>query len=241
MKSHGTVGLGEKIMTIEILYFASLSDLMERDSETLELAEGSTAAQMLDVLEEQSPVLRDFDRRFRVAVNQTFVELDSVIPDGAEVAFIPPVSGGEPPSVKVSISKAELDIQAATQAVRRNDCGAVVTFLGTVRDLTGDQVTDKLDYTAYEKMAESELRAICEEAIQRWELGGIVVEHRIGSLHPGEVAVVVACSSAHRDGAFEAARFLIDTTKERVPLWKKEFSPDGTAWIEGDARVQARN
>lgn len=228
-------------MTIEILYFASLSDLMGKDSETLQLAEGATAAQMLDALEEQSPALKSFDRRFRVAVNQTFVELDSVIPEGAEVAFIPPVSGGEPPLVKVSITESELDIQAATLAVRRNDCGAVVTFLGTVRDLTGDQVTEKLDYSAYQKMAESELKAICDEANQRWKLGGIVVEHRIGTLHPGEVAVVVACSSPHRNGAFDAARFLIDTTKERVPLWKKEFSPDGTAWIEGDARVQARN
>jgi molybdopterin synthase catalytic subunit len=116
----------------------------------------------------------------------------------------------------------------------------VVSFLGTVRELTGEQVTQRLEYSAYREMAQKELLSICREAARRWSLGGAVVEHRIGTLSPGEIAVVACCSAPHRKEAFEAARFLIDTTKEKVPLWKKEIGPDGVAWIEGDARVASQ-
>ena len=146
---------------------------------------------------------------------------------------------GESPTIAVAISAQPLSAERALEAVRRNDCGAVVLFLGTVRDITGEQVTQRLDYSAYQAMAEKELYGLCQEAAERFALGAMVVEHRVGTLEPGEIAVVVAASSAHRDGAFQAARFLIDQTKERVPLWKKEFGPDGTAWIEGDARVSS--
>lgn len=226
-------------MTVTVLSFASLSDLLGA-SQTLELSGPSTVAELLDQLESSHPELKRYQRRYRVAVNQEFVELDAAIPEGAEVALIPPVSGGAPPTLKVRICEQSLSTEDALEAVRRKDCGAVVLFLGTVRDITGDQVTERLDYTVYQALAEKELTKICQEAIERWPLGGVTVEHRVGSLSPGDVAVVVAASSPHRQGAFEAARFLIDTTKERVPLWKKEIGPDGQAWIEGDARVDAR-
>lgn len=210
---------------------------MEADEETLSLPEGSTALQLLEQLEEKKPALKAFQRRFRVAQNQTFVELDTRLEQGAEVALIPPVSGGAGDVGSVKISYEPLDANAALEAVRRRDCGAVVLFLGTVRDITGELVTERLDYTAYEAMAESELKKLCREAVEMFELKAVVVEHRVGSLDPGEIAVVVAASSAHRDGAFQGARYLIDQTKERVPLWKKEIGPDGQVWLEGDTRI----
>lgn len=141
------------------------------------------------------------------------------------------------PSIRVGLSWAPLSVDAALAEVRQLCCGAIVIFLGTVRDVTAEMITEKLDYSAYEAMASKELEVLAIEAKSRWDLGGIVVFHRLGSLEPGEIAVVVAVSSPHRDGAFAAARFLIDETKHRVPLWKKEYGADGVAWIEGDARV----
>lgn len=225
-------------MNITLLCFASLSDIL--GSERKVQLEGSPkVTDLLDKLESDVPELKRFQRRYRVAVNQEFVDFESGLSEGAEVALIPPVSGGASPSIQVQISEQPLSTEAALESVRRKDCGAVVLFLGTVREITGEQVTQRLDYTAYRALAEKELRQICEEALAHWELGGVVVEHRIGELAPGEIAVVAAASSPHRQGAFEAARFLIDTTKARVPLWKKEIGPDGEAWIEGDARVPA--
>lgn len=225
------------MITVTLLYFASLSDLMGTGEQSLELPDGSSVSDLLDLLEQTTPGLTRFQRRYRVAMNQTFVNFDEPILDGAELALIPPVSGGAGSFISIAISDQPLQPERATEAVRRNDCGAVVLFLGTVRDITGEMVTCRLDYSVYQAMAEKELRALCQEAAELYSLGAIVVEHRVGSLEPGEIAVVVACSSPHRDGAFKAARFLIDETKKRVPLWKKEYGPDGTAWVEGDARV----
>jgi MoaE-MoaD fusion protein len=224
-------------MPTKVLFFASLVDLVGRDEATLELTEEVSVAELLDRLERQFPELKKFERRFRVALNQNFVDNDGSVSPGDEVALIPPVSGGSSPHVRAAIKSEPLDTTALTREVMNTACGAVVSFLGTVRDLTGDQITDKLHYTAYESMAQKELLDICRQACRRWALGGAVVEHRVGQLEPGEIAVVACCSAPHRAEAFEAARFLIDATKERVPLWKKEFGPDGTAWLEGDARV----
>lgn len=225
-------------METTVLFFASLGDLVGHQEVSVDLKQPLKVAELVKLLEEQYPALKRFDRRFRVAVDQSFVEDESLVEPGREVALIPPVSGGAGPVVRAAIKVEPLDMAALTEEVLSHQCGAVVTFLGTVRDLTGDQVTDKLQYSSYEKMAQSELLKICEEAAQKWPLGGAVVEHRVGELMPGDIAVVAACSAPHREEAFQACRFLIDTTKERVPLWKKEFGPDGTAWIEGDARVQ---
>ncbi len=234
--------LVEGQIAVTVLYFASLSDVMGGSEQTLQLPEGSSVNDLIEALELRAPKLRDFQRRFRVAQDQEFVSNDTPLRDGAELALIPPVSGGCGPDVHVEISGDPLSVDRALEFVRRRDCGAVVTFLGTVRDVTGSEVTERLDYTAYQTMAEKELGAICVEAVERFEpLGALFVAHRVGSLFPGDIAVVVAASSPHRAGAFDAARYLIDTTKARVPLWKKEVGPGGKAWVEGDARVPSNS
>lgn len=220
----------------KVLFFASLTDLVGTDEATVDHREELTVSQFLERVEDQHPRLVEFQRRFRVALNEEFVGNDAVVKPGAEVALIPPVSGGEHPHIRVAVSSQPLDMTALTEEVRHPSCGAVVTFLGTVRELTGEVVTDKLQYTAYEAMACKEMEKICVEAVERYRLGGAVVEHRVGELQPGDIAVIAACSSGHRQEAFEACRFLIDTTKERVPIWKKEFGPDGESWVEGPGR-----
>jgi molybdopterin synthase catalytic subunit len=125
-----------------------------------------------------------------------------------------------------------IDHAALTESVRRPGCGAVVIFLGTVRDLTGDQVTVALDYEAYPPMAEKKMAEIADDTRARWPVGAIAMVHRLGRLAVGEVSVAVAVSCPHRAQAFEACRHAIDRLKDLVPIWKKENAPDGGGdWV----------
>jgi molybdopterin synthase catalytic subunit len=136
----------------------------------------------------------------------------------------------------VRLTRSPIDYHALTEQVRRADCGAVVTFLGTVRDLTGERITLALDYEAYAGMAEKKMAAIEADTRARWPVGEMVLEHRLGHLEVGEVSVAVAISCPHRAQAFEACRHAIDRLKELVPIWKKENWADGTTeWVHPGA------
>ncbi len=130
------------------------------------------------------------------------------------------------------LTRDAIDFAALTESARSPHCGAVVLFLGTVRDLTGEHVTAFLEYEAYAPMAEKKLAEIEAEARKRWPVGEIAIVHRLGRLEVGEVSVAVAVSCPHRGDAFDACRYVIDTLKELVPIWKKENAPDGTGeWV----------
>lgn len=132
----------------------------------------------------------------------------------------------------IRLTREAIDYHALTESVRDPHCGAVVLFLGTVRDLTGEQVTVFLDYEAYAPMAEKKLAEIEAEVRRRWTVGEIALIHRLGRLAVGDVSVAVALSCPHRGGAFDACRFAVDTLKELVPIWKKENAPDGSGeWV----------
>ena len=132
----------------------------------------------------------------------------------------------------IQLTTEPIDHALLTEKVRRKDCGAVVTFLGTVRDLTNDRVTVALDYEAYPAMAEKKMAEIERETRTRWPIGEMAMVHRLGHLDVGEVSVAVAVSCPHRAEAFEACRFAIDRLKELVPVWKKENWADGsTEWV----------
>jgi molybdopterin synthase catalytic subunit len=132
----------------------------------------------------------------------------------------------------IAITAAPIDHAALTERVRSDRAGAVCTFLGTVREMTGDRRTTALDYEAYPEMAQRKLAGLEAEARQRWPVIDVALVHRVGHLEPGEVSVVVAVSCPHRHQAFDACRWLIDTLKEVVPIWKKEVWADGTEeWV----------
>lgn len=132
----------------------------------------------------------------------------------------------------IQLTNDPIDSARLTESVRRPGCGAVVTFLGTVRDLTGEAVTVALEYDAYRPMAEKILAEIEAEVRGRWPVGDLTLVHRLGRLDVGEISVAVAVSCPHRAQAFDACRHAIDRLKELVPIWKKDHTPDGiSAWI----------
>lgn len=132
----------------------------------------------------------------------------------------------------IQLTDQPIDYAAVTDSVRCNNAGAVVMFMGTVREMTGEKQTTSLDYEAYPDMAEAKMREVVEAAQERWPLQQVAAVHRVGHLQLGDVAVVVAVSAAHRVEAFEAGRFIIDTIKDVVPIWKKELWADGsTEWV----------
>jgi molybdopterin synthase catalytic subunit len=136
----------------------------------------------------------------------------------------------------IQLTRDPIDYHTLTEQVRRDSCGAVVTFLGTVRDLTGERVTVALDYEAYPAMAEKKMTEIEADTLSRWPVGAIALVHRLGRLEVGEVSVAVAVSCPHRGEAFEACRHAIDRLKELVPIWKKENWSDGsTEWVHPSA------
>ena len=138
------------------------------------------------------------------------------------------------------LTRDAVDYHALTEAVRSPHCGAVVLFLGTVRDLTGEHVTAFLEYEAYAPMAEKKLAEIEAEVRRRWPIGEIGIVLRLGRLEVGDVSVAVAVSCPHRGEAFDAGRYAIDTLKELVPIWKKENAPDGTGeWVHQSAKPGA--
>jgi len=141
-------------------------------------------------------------------------------------------------STMVALTRESIDHIALTESVRRPECGGVVTFLGTVRDLTGDQITAALEYEAYPPMAEAKMREIADDTHQRWPGCHVALVHRLGRLDVGEVSVAVAVSAPHRAEAFAACRHAIDRLKELVPIWKKDIGPQGESeWVHPDSGI----
>ncbi len=132
----------------------------------------------------------------------------------------------------IELTNRPIDNARVLQQVQSPNCGAVVLFLGTTRQFTGERETASLDYECYPEMAKRKLAELEDEARRRWEIVGCCIIHRLGHLELGEASVAIAVSSAHRGHAFDAGRWLIDTIKEVVPIWKKENWSDGTAeWV----------
>lgn len=137
-------------------------------------------------------------------------------------------------SIRVTVGDDPIDGGALLAEVSRPESGATVLFLGTVRDHSAGKVgVTHLDYEVYTEQVEPKIGEIVQEAMARWPVIAVVVEHRSGRVDVGETSVAVAVSSAHRGDAFAAARHIIDELKQRAPIWKKEFWPGGSEWSRG--------
>lgn len=133
--------------------------------------------------------------------------------------------------IDIQLLDSALDIKTCVDFVTTLETGGIDVFIGTVRNNTKGKKVLQLDFEAYDKMAISEMKKIAEQALQKWSLNKIAIHHRKGILKVGEIPVIIAVSSAHRAAAFEACRFIIDTLKQTVPIWKKEFFEDGEVWV----------
>jgi molybdopterin synthase catalytic subunit len=131
----------------------------------------------------------------------------------------------------IEITDQPIEVQKIITAASKHEAGAVNTFIGTVRNNTSGNKVIRLEYEAYEPMAISEIQKIINQATEQWKLTGFAVSHRIGVLLPGEIAVVVAVSTPHRKDSFAACQFIIDTLKQTVPIWKREFFENGDEWV----------
>jgi molybdopterin synthase catalytic subunit len=214
---------------LTVRFFAAARERVKRGELELELPGGSTVRQVLAELVQRYPELESLLPHLRVAVDQEFVALDFLVPPGAEVALIPPVAGGTAGLFRV-VDRA-LELSEVVAAVHSTSQGGLVTFTGAVRDHSKGQTITRLEYEAYVPMAEKKLEEIGGEAKAQWPGVEVAIVHRVGTLLPGELAVVIAVSAPHRKEAFRACEFVIDRLKEVVPIWKKEFAADGAVWV----------
>jgi molybdopterin synthase catalytic subunit len=133
--------------------------------------------------------------------------------------------------IDIQLSEKPLEVQACLDWVMDPACGGIDVFIGTVRNATQGKEVLRLKFEAYERMAIKELQKICENALVKWPVHKISVHHRTGVLQVGEIPVIIAVSAAHRAAAFDACRYIIETLKETVPIWKKEVFADGEVWV----------
>lgn len=198
------------------------------------MPDGASARDVLARYEAESPRLKDAFASIALAVNQQYSKPDVKLRAGDEIAFLPPVSGGAPDGRHANIIRDRIDTRKVLEELKCGDDGAAVVFEGVVRNQTRGRKTRYLEYEAYEEMALQQMESLSDEALQKFQVRDVAIVHRLGHLEIGEISVLIVVASAHRAPAFEACRWLIDTLKRKVPIWKKEFFEDGAVWADGE-------
>ena len=226
-------------MQVRVLFFGVLRDLAGKSNDSLELPEGGSVRDVIARYESQIPRFKDSLPSIALAVNQQYASPETKLKDNDEVALLPPVSGGaagERPAERrcAFITREPIQTPQILESVKRGEDGAALVFEGIVRNQTRGRKTLYLDYEAYDQMALQQMETLAAEALGRFQIRDVAIVHRLGRLQISETSVVIAVASAHRAAAFEACRWLIDTLKRKVPIWKKEYFEDGAVWADGD-------
>jgi MoaE-MoaD fusion protein len=229
-------------MQVRVLFFGMLKDLTGQASDALDLPEGATLADLRDHYEKRTPGLKRLAGSLAMSVNQEYAGPDDKLKAGDEIALLPPVSGGSGEaatayrmgSKQVAIIRGKIDTQQVLEKIKRPEDGSAVVFEGVVRDNTRGRRTLYLEYEAYESMALKQMEALAGQAMVQFKIRDVAMVHRLGRLEIGETSVLIVVASAHRAAAFDACRWLIDTLKRTVPIWKKEYFEDGAVWADGE-------
>ncbi len=230
-------------MKVNVLFFASLVDVIGSRQLSLEVSEGGTVSDLLGALESSHPRIKAYRPVLLTAVNEEYVQQTHEIVEGDDVAIFPPVSGGEVSEVLTvgsphglyRITRETIDAQQISRELLRDEDGAICVFEGVVRNNSKGKSTEYLIYEAYEAMALRKLEEIGESVRQLWEIDSIAIIHRLGRMEIGETSVAIIVTSAHRRPAFDSCHYTIDRLKKIVPIWKKEFFDDGEVWVEGQS------
>jgi MoaE-MoaD fusion protein len=229
-------------MQIRVLFFGMLKDIAGRTSDSLTLPENATLSDVLSHYEQAIP--RELRSSLAMSVNQEYAGPEARLRPGDEVALLPPVSGGSESesaspadstrSRHVAIVSGKIDTASLLKSIKQPEDGAAVVFEGIVRDNTRGRRTVYLNYEAYEEMALKQMEALAERALVDFKIRDVAIVHRLGRLDIGETSVLIVVVSAHRAPAFDACRWLIDSLKRSVPIWKKEYFEDGAVWADGE-------
>ena len=217
-------------MKIAILYFAVFRERLGTSAEDLALPDGACVRDAIELLAAKHDAIARLRGRFRVAVNEDFADDDHALADGDELALIPPVAGGSDER-HVAVLDTALSLDRCIAAVGDAGMGGIVTFVGMVRRQSRGVIVARLEYEAYGSMAVREMRRLVAEIEAELPGTRLAVEHRVGVLGIGDVAVAIAAAAPHRAEAFTACRAMIDRLKDRVPIWKKEVGEDGAEWV----------
>ena len=235
-------------MRVRVLFFGMLKDVTGKSEDSIDLREGASVRDLL-VHYGSLPRFNGILNSIAVAVNQQYAGADTVLKASDEVALLPPVSGGLPESGPASesdtasapnrqrhtmIVRLPIETQQTLADLKQADDGAAVVFEGVVRNQTRGRRTLYLDYEAYEEMALQQLELLASQALRTFQIRDLAIIHRLGRLEIGEVSVLIVVVSAHRGAAFDACRWIIDTLKRTVPIWKKEHFEDGAVWADGE-------
>jgi MoaE-MoaD fusion protein len=219
-------------MRVTVLFFGVLREMLASEGQTLDLPAGATTDAVLGYFRDRFSAHPKLWSSLAVAVNQSYAPTGCLLRDGDEVALLPPVSGGSTPTV--ALVTEPIDTASLLQTLKQDQDGAVVVFDGIVRNNTRGRRTLYLVYEAYAEMALRQMENLAREAIQDHGVRDVLLVHRLGRLEVGETSVLIATASAHRAQAFTACRWLIDTLKQTVPIWKKEHFEDGAVWADGE-------
>src|SRR6202162_4706044 len=224
-------------MRVRVLFFGVLKEMIGKSVDLLDLADGASLRDVLALYESQNPRLKESVPSLAMSVNQEYSGPDTKLRENDEIALLPPVSGGAPEAAQrrlyASIVREVINTSQTIASLKRGEDGAALVFEGVVRNQTRGRKTLYLDYEAYEEMALEQLESLADQALQRFQIRDVAIVHRLGRLEIGETSVLIAVVSAHRAAAFDACRWLIDTLKQKVPIWKKEYFENGAGGAGG--------
>jgi MoaE-MoaD fusion protein len=226
-------------MRVRVLLFGQLKDIIGRQEDSLELEPGARLSAVMAYYAQRFPGFQPIAASIACSLNQEYAAGSATLHEGDEVGLLPPVSGGksgleELQSEHCAIVRSPIATQQIANALKAGEDGATVVFEGIVRNHSRGRRTLYLDYEAYEAMALNELQRLSHSALERFGVRDVRIVHRLGRLKIGETSVLIVVASAHRAAAFEACRWLIDSLKKTVPIWKKEYFEDGAVWADGD-------
>ena len=234
-------------MRVRVLFFGQLKEIVGAAEEQAELSDGARVEDLFERYGRRFPRFAEFRPALAVSLNREYADARAALANGDEVAFLPPVSGGQHATLMqdnqdiFQLVREPIAAREVTETLKASEDGALVVFDGFVRNNFKGQKTLYLEYEAYEAMAWAKIREIGAEIRQKFPIHRVAIVHRLGRLEIGETSVLIAVSSPHRAAAFDACRYAIDTLKRTVPIWKKEFFVGGAVWAEGETIRQEAN